>query len=387
MHKLYANRPNHEFMYIGKVVADYTHTPVEIVVATEEMQADAAFKAKKAHGAFPMLETPEGSIIFESVAIAAYFARAAGCTDLIGATAFEEAQVNQWLSICSSNIWPAVIKVVYTGYGMKFDLPAFNDGCKTLKEQVKVINTHLGGERSWLANDRLTLADIVVFTALANPFSLVLDAGFRKAMPHASAWFVKMSKLPVIVRTFGYVKMCDKPYKPVDPSKCVAVPVSEKKEEVKAAPKKDEEEFDPFADDDDDDEAAMAALELKHKAAVAKAGKVVKTVIAKSIVVWEVKPYSAETDLDALAKKILAIELDGLAWKTEYKKEPVAFGVFKIAIGAIVEDAKVSTDDVAELIEALKGDEPVVKSGDDDEEEDDDNYLVQSVDIQSFNKL
>ena len=37
--------------------------------------------------------------------------------------------------------------------------------------------------------------------------------------------------------------------------------------------------------------------------------------------------------------------MDGLAWKTQWKKEPVAYGVFKIQIGAIIEDAKVSADE------------------------------------------
>ena len=60
--------------------------------------------------------------------------------------------------------------------------------------------------------------------------------------------------------------------------------------------------------------------------------------------------------------------MDGLDWKTEYKKEPVAYGVFKIVIGAVVEDEKVSTDDVQEKIEAFE-------------------ELVQSVDIVCFNKL
>ncbi len=60
--------------------------------------------------------------------------------------------------------------------------------------------------------------------------------------------------------------------------------------------------------------------------------------------------------------------MDGLSWKTEYKKEPIAYRVYKIVIGAVVEDAKVSTDLVEETI-----------LGFEDE--------VQSVDIQSFNKL
>jgi translation elongation factor EF-1beta len=45
--------------------------------------------------------------------------------------------------------------------------------------------------------------------------------------------------------------------------------------------------------------------------------------------------------------------MDGLSWKTEYKKEPIAYGVFKLIIGAVVEDAKVSTDLVQETIEAM----------------------------------
>ena len=80
------------------------------------------------------------------------------------------------------------------------------------------------------------------------------------------------------------------------------------------------------------------------------------------------KPWGEETDLKELADKIIAITMDGLFWKTEWKKEPVAYGVFKIVIGATVEDDKVSTDLVEEKIMEFED-------------------LVQSVDIVAFNKL
>lgn len=80
------------------------------------------------------------------------------------------------------------------------------------------------------------------------------------------------------------------------------------------------------------------------------------------------KPYEAETDLDELAKKVLAIEMDGLYWKTEYKKEPIAYGVHKLIVGCVVEDAKVAVDDLQEKIEAFEDE-------------------VQSVDIAAFNKI
>ena len=107
---------------------------------------------------------------------------------------------------------------------------------------------------------------------------------------------------------------------------------------------------------------------MKKKAEEAKAKKKKAAPVAKSLIVWDVKPWGEETDLEALANKILGIEMDGLFWKTQWKKEPVAYGVFKIQIGATVEDDKVSTDLIQEAIEAFEDD-------------------VQSVDIVAFNKL
>jgi len=67
-----------------------------------------------------------------------------------------------------------------------------------------------------------------------------------------------------------------------------------------------------------------------------------------------VKPLDDKTDLDEMAKAILNIKMDGLFWKTQYKKEPVAYGIFKVIIGCTVEDEKVSVDGLQEEIEDLK---------------------------------
>ena len=91
--------------------------------------------------------------------------------------------------------------------------------------------------------------------------------------------------------------------------------------------------------------------------------------IAMSLVMLEVKPLDDTTNLDELAKKLFAeIVQDGLFWKTEYKKEPVAFGIYKLIVGFSCEDEKVSVDDIVEKIEDLQ-------------------ELVQSVEIHSFNKI
>merc|ERR1712166_730111 len=130
------------------------------------------------------------------------------------------------------------------------------------------------------------------------------------------------------------------------------------------------DEDDLFGDDDEEDvAAAKKALDDKAKEAAAKKAAKPKPV-AKSLVIFEVKPWGPETDLDALGAKILAeVKMEGLQWKTEFKKEPVAYGVFKIIIGCVVEDAKVSVDELVETIQ----------------EKYEEN--VQSVDIAAFNKL
>lgn len=60
--------------------------------------------------------------------------------------------------------------------------------------------------------------------------------------------------------------------------------------------------------------------------------------------------------------------MDGLTWKSEYKKEPIAYGVYKLHIGCVIVDDKISTDDLQEKIEAFED-------------------LVQSVDIAVFSKI
>jgi elongation factor 1-beta len=96
-----------------------------------------------------------------------------------------------------------------------------------------------------------------------------------------------------------------------------------------------------------DAKAAHAAA-----AAAAASGKIKKKKIEKTSVVWEVKPAEVETDLDEVEAKIRAITQEGLRWGQEFKKVPVAFGIVKLVISAVVEDEKTSLTDIEEEIES-----------------------------------
>merc|ERR1739846_178107 len=93
-------------------------------------------------------------------------------------------------------------------------------------------------------------------------------------------------------------------------------------------------------------------VELKKKAEGTFKEK--KEVIAKSLILFEVKPIGEETDLDVLAARIFKdIQMDGLLWKEQVKKEPVAYGIFKLILGCTIEDEKVSSDDLVEKMEEM----------------------------------
>ena len=92
--KLYAQDNAHFFMMPAQIAAAAAGVHYEFVLVTAEMAADADFKAKKGHGAFPMLETVDGKILFESVAIANHFCRVGNNKALAGNGAFQEAEIN-----------------------------------------------------------------------------------------------------------------------------------------------------------------------------------------------------------------------------------------------------------------------------------------------------
>ncbi|KAF8181076.1 hypothetical protein BJ912DRAFT_980273, partial [Pholiota molesta] len=71
--------------------------------------------------------------------------------------------------------------------------------------------------------------------------------------------------------------------------------------------------------------------------------------IAKSVVTMDVKPWDDETDMAALEAAVRSIEQDGLLWGAS-KLVPIGYGIKKLQITLVVEDEKVSTDELQEKI-------------------------------------
>lgn len=214
---------------------------------------------------------------------------------------------------------------------------------KNFNGTLKMMDDALEG-KSFLVGNGLTVADIVVAGFLSVPYQVMFDAKTHSQYENLCSWLERILNLPSFVRRFGYMK------KPFADTQVASAPA---KEEKKAAA--DDDELDLFGSDDEDDgAAAKAAAAAAKKAAEGKKKK--KVVIAMSLVMLEVKPLDDTTNLDDLAQRLFKeITQEGLFWKTEYKKVPIAFGIEKLIVGFSCEDEKVSVDnDVVEKIEAME---------------------------------
>lgn len=128
----------------------------------------------------------------------------------------------------------------------------------------------------------------------------------------------------------------------------------------------DDDDVDLFGSDDEEDEEAEKIRQERLAAYHAKKSKK-PAVIAKSSITIDVKPWDDETDLKEMEAKVRAITMDGLVWGTG-KLVPVGYGINKLQIVCVVEDDKVSTDDLEDHIMAFED-------------------HVQSMDIAAFNKI
>lgn len=171
--------------------------------------------------------------------------------------------------------------------------------------------------------------------------------------PHALRWYNHIKSFtPEELKSFGA--------SPLAAGKTTTAP---------AAPAKaddDDDDVDLFGSDEEEDEEAARIREERLKAYSEKKAKKPE-LIAKSSVVLDVKPWDDETDMKELEKSVRSVEMDGLLWGAS-KLVPVGYGINKLQIMCVVEDAKVSIDELTEKIQDFED-------------------FVQSVDVAAFNKI
>ncbi|KAK1876224.1 Elongation factor 1-beta [Dissostichus eleginoides] len=122
----------------------------------------------------------------------------------------------------------------------------------------------------------------------------------------------------------------------------------------------------PVRSDEEEDEEAERLKEERLAQYAAKKSKK-PTIIAKSSLLLDVKPWDDETDMKQLEALVRSISMEGLLWG-QSKLLPVGYGIQKLQINCVIEDDKVGTDMLEEQITAFED-------------------FVQSMDVAAFNKI
>ncbi|TQV95672.1 proteasome subunit alpha type 3 [Cordyceps javanica] len=223
-------------------------------------------------------------------------------------------------------------------------------GFSNLNEEagLKALDSWLA-TRSYVESYSPSQADTVCFNAIES-------APDTARYPHAARWYKHIASYQS--ELFGLAEDANKSYKDYGPD----LERSTFPESVTG----DDGDVDLFGSDDEEDVEAERIREQRLADYKARKASKPKT-IAKSVVILDVKPWDDETDMAALEAAVRGIDRDGLVWGTS-KLLTVGYGIKKLQLNVVVEDDKVSTQDLQDEIESF------------------DEY-VQSSDIVAFQKL
>lgn len=179
----------------------------------------------------------------ESNAIAYYVSNA----QLRGANDFEKAEVMQWLGFADNEIGPATAAWVYPAIGiMQFNKNSNERAKQDITAVLKTLQTRLINS-NFLVGERVTLADIVVFSTLLQLFQHVADPAYRKPYFAVNRWFNTILNQPQTLKIVKDFKFCEKEAA-FDPKKYQEFQAKYGGSAQQAAPKKEKKEKAPAAE-------------------------------------------------------------------------------------------------------------------------------------------
>lgn len=198
----------------------------------------------RTHLQVPAFETKDGKYLSESNAIAFYVAN----EQLRGKTDLERAQVVQWLSFAESEILPYSSAWVFPLLGLvPYNKNAVSRAKEDTERSLAVLNSRLVNN-TFLVGERLSLADIVVFTNLLSVYQYVLEPAVRQPFGNVNRWFNTILNQPQVLKVVKNFKLTDKAIE-ADPKKYAELQAKSGGDAGKAKkeqqPKKDKKEKAP----------------------------------------------------------------------------------------------------------------------------------------------
>jgi glutathione S-transferase len=160
----------------------------------------APYTDKNPGGQLPALVLDDGTVIAETVAIFEYLDETNPKPALVGSNPKERAEARMW----QRRIEQRITENLYNGFRFAEGLQLFQNRMRCLPEaaaglkQTAIDNLHwldklLAGKK-FIAGDRLTMADIILYCAL--DFGASVGQAVPSDTPNVKAWFDRMNERP-----------------------------------------------------------------------------------------------------------------------------------------------------------------------------------------------
>ena len=184
-------------MFLGEKGIDLPKIDVDLLGAENRR---APYTEKNPGGQVPALELDDGRVLGETVAIFEYLDETQPGPSLVGRTPEERAETRQW----QRRIELKITEHLYNGFRFAEGLALFQprmrvlpeaaDGLKaTARDNLAWLDGLLAG-RQWIAGDRFTVADIILYCAL--DFGRGVNQAFDPSLKNLNAWFERVGGRP-----------------------------------------------------------------------------------------------------------------------------------------------------------------------------------------------
>ena len=152
-------------------------------------------------GQLHCLQTADGSIIAAVTAICEYLDEVGGGPSLIGDTAEERANTRMWTRRVDLNICEPLANGFRYSEGLAIfkdrmvTIPEAAEGLKQIaREKLSWLNDLMGDGREFVAGDRMTLADVLLFCMLS--FGNAVGQPFDESLSNVKPWFDRIAARP-----------------------------------------------------------------------------------------------------------------------------------------------------------------------------------------------
>lgn len=156
---------------------------------------DPEFLARNPHGRIPLIDD-DGTIVWESHAILRYLAARFGGERFWPSDPAARSRSDRWMDWSQSTLQPEFLNGVFLAYYRtpepQRNWPAIRASVARTGEHYKLLDRWLA-DRTFLAGDEVTLADIPAGTTLYRYFELDIE---RPSVPNVEAWYARLRERP-----------------------------------------------------------------------------------------------------------------------------------------------------------------------------------------------